>query len=63
MEGRLTNMELLFTHLERQVAELNAVVLNQQRQIELIEKQVRRLRAGMAGAGDAPDETLGEDTP
>jgi uncharacterized coiled-coil protein SlyX len=42
---RLTDLELLFTHLERQVAELHEVILNQQRKIDLLEKQLRQMSA------------------
>jgi len=55
-DQRLTNLELLFTHLERQVAELHAVALDQQRQIELLQKQLRRLEAEQENAGDEAQE-------
>jgi len=42
---RLTNLELLFTHLERQVAELNQVVLDQAEQIEQLKQQIRALQS------------------
>jgi uncharacterized coiled-coil protein SlyX len=42
---RLTNLELLFTHLERQFAELNQVVLAQAAQIEQLQRQIRILQA------------------
>jgi uncharacterized coiled-coil protein SlyX len=51
---RLTNLELLFTHLERQVAELNQVVLNQAEQIEQLKQQIRALQS--PPEGDADDE-------
>ena len=38
---RITNLELLFTHLERQFAELNQVVLEQAAKIEILQRQVR----------------------
>ena len=41
--ARLTNLEMLFTHLERQVAELNRIVVNQGCKIEQLEKQLRQL--------------------
>jgi uncharacterized coiled-coil protein SlyX len=52
---RLADLEFLFTHLERQVAELGRVVLEQQRRIELIEKQVRAMREARQPE-DGPDE-------
>jgi uncharacterized coiled-coil protein SlyX len=42
---RLINLELLFTHLERQLGELNQVVLDQAEQIELLQRQIRVLQA------------------
>ena len=42
---RLTNLELLYMHLERQVAELNQIVLEQGRQIERLEREMRRQRS------------------
>jgi uncharacterized coiled-coil protein SlyX len=55
---RLTDLELLFTHLERQVADLHEVVLRQQQRIEQAEKQIVLLGRGMeneSGEPDAPD--------
>lgn len=40
---RLTNLELLFMHLERQLAELNQIVLEQGQQIERQKRELRRL--------------------
>ena len=40
---RLTNLETLFTHLERQLAELNRIVVDQSWKIEQLEKQLQRL--------------------
>jgi uncharacterized coiled-coil protein SlyX len=40
---RLTNLEMLFTHLERQAAELNLIVVDQGRKIEQLEKQLQQL--------------------
>jgi uncharacterized coiled-coil protein SlyX len=53
---RLTNLELLFTHLERQVGELQKVLLNQQHQIEQLEKQIRRVQAAPSELDDESDE-------
>jgi uncharacterized coiled-coil protein SlyX len=51
---RLTDLELLFMHLERQVAELNQMVLEQGRKIELLERELRRQRDAEAQADDEP---------
>ena len=53
---RITNLELLFTHLERQVAELNQVVLEQAAQIEILQRQLRALH-------EPPDEEAEEFQP
>ena len=54
---RLTNLEALFTHLERQLAELNLVVLAQSRKLEQAEKQLAQLVSPPA------DEEFGLDEP
>jgi uncharacterized coiled-coil protein SlyX len=41
---RITNLELLFTHLERQFAELSQVVLEQAARIQVLERQIRALQ-------------------
>jgi hypothetical protein len=41
---RLTNLELLFMHLERQVADLSQLVLDQGRRIERLERELSRQR-------------------
>jgi len=50
---RLMNLELLFMHLERQVAELNQIVLDQGQQIERLKRELRRLERV---AGEPCDE-------
>lgn len=55
---RLTDLELLFTHLERQVADLHEVVLRQQQRIAQAEKQIVLLGRGFEnerGDSVAPD--------
>jgi uncharacterized coiled-coil protein SlyX len=46
LSTRLMDLELMFTHLERQVGDLSQVVLRQQQRIELLEKQIRLLQRG-----------------
>jgi uncharacterized coiled-coil protein SlyX len=53
---RLTKLELLFTHLERQVAELHSVALDHQRQLELLQKQLRLLEARLDEPGEEPGD-------
>jgi uncharacterized coiled-coil protein SlyX len=59
LRERLTNLELLFTHLERTVAELNAVLLEQGRRLDRLAAALERLRDELPpAAGDCPpDET------
>jgi uncharacterized coiled-coil protein SlyX len=59
LPDRLTNLEQLFTHLERQMALLHEAVLDKQRQIDLLEKQVRLLRSQLK---DADEGGSGDDT-
>jgi uncharacterized coiled-coil protein SlyX len=56
---RLTNLEQLFTHLERQMALLHEAVVDKQRQIDLLEKQIRLLRSQLKGADE---DGSGDDT-
>jgi len=53
---RLMNLEQLFTHLERHVAELHSVVVDQQRQLELLQKQLRLLESRLAEPQQEPDD-------
>lgn len=50
---RLTDLELLFMHLERQVAELNQIVLKHGEQIERLQRDLQRLKR----AAERPDES------
>ena len=56
IERRLNDLELLFTHLERQVAELHEVILRQQQTIERIEQQARRFSQAQQDDQDAGTE-------
>lgn len=40
LASRLTNLESLFTHLERQAAELSKIVLAQQQRLDQIERRL-----------------------
>lgn len=43
MEKRLIDLEIRYTHLERQVQDLSEVVFRQQRTIDGLEREVREL--------------------
>jgi uncharacterized coiled-coil protein SlyX len=57
---RLTNLELLFTHLERQVHELSEVVLSHQQRIERLERQFRLMQTSQQDAEDDRSPDAGE---
>jgi uncharacterized coiled-coil protein SlyX len=48
MESRLVDLEVRYTHLERQVAELSDVVFAQQRAIDALLRQLSSTRADLA---------------
>ena len=48
MESRLVDLEVRYTHLERQVAELSEVVFAQQRAIDGLLRQLRSTEAELA---------------
>jgi uncharacterized coiled-coil protein SlyX len=58
MEERLIALEVRYTHLERQVDELNLVVFEQQKIIDRLTKELTLLRKSMTGVktgtGDEP---------
>jgi uncharacterized coiled-coil protein SlyX len=48
MESRLVDLEVRYTHLERQVAELSDVVFAQQRAIDGLLRQLSSTKADLA---------------
>jgi uncharacterized coiled-coil protein SlyX len=48
MESRLVDLEVRYTHLERQVAELSDVVFAQQRAIDGLVRQLSSAKAELA---------------
>ena len=57
MEERVVDIEIRYTHLERQFAELSQVVFEQQKLIDAIEKELGRLRGRLEELGEAaPNE-------
>jgi uncharacterized coiled-coil protein SlyX len=48
MESRLVDLEVRYTHLERQVAELSEVVFAQQRAIDGLLRQLRSTNVELA---------------
>ena len=62
LEARVVEMEVLFTHLQRTLGELDQVVLRQQKQIEALERTAKNLgeSLGQLSAGP-PEERKPED--
>jgi uncharacterized coiled-coil protein SlyX len=52
MEPRLVDLEIRYTHLERQYAELSQVVFEQQKALDALQKEVARLRGRLEELGD-----------
>jgi uncharacterized coiled-coil protein SlyX len=52
MEGRLVDLEIRYTHLERQYAELSQTVFEQQKRLEILQREVIALRARMNDLGE-----------
>ena len=52
MEPRLVDLEIRYTHLERQFAELSQVVFEQQKALEAVQKELARLRGRLEELGD-----------
>ena len=56
LADRVTELEILVTHLQRELAELNQVATDQQRQIDALGRQVTRLLVGNSTTVDAAAE-------
>ena len=52
METRFTELEIRYSHLERQFAELSDVVFGQQKAIESLERELTNIRARLRELGD-----------
>jgi len=52
METRFTELEIRYSHLERQVADLSDVVFGQQKTIESLEREVANVRVRLRELGD-----------
>ena len=52
MESRVVDLEIRYAHLEKQLTELNQVVFEQQKAIELLQGQLVALRTRLAGLGE-----------
>lgn len=54
---RLTNLELLFVHLERQVVELSQMVRQQGEQMERLRRELRRIEQAAEHQNDDRPES------
>ena len=54
MDTRLVDLEIRYTHLERQLQELSEVVFAQQRVIDRLSKELLELRNRAQDPGEAP---------
>ena len=52
MEPRVVDLEIRYSHLEKQLAELNQVVFEQQKAIELLQQQLLAVRTRLSGLGE-----------
>jgi uncharacterized coiled-coil protein SlyX len=52
MDPRVVDLEIRYSHLERQLAELNQVVFEQQQAITLLQQQVIAIRTRLSGLGE-----------
>lgn len=55
MDPRVVDLEIRYSHLERQVNELNQVVFEQQQALSLLKEQLVALRTRVAGLGEPMD--------
>ena len=52
METRFTELEIRYSHLERQFAELSDVVFGQQKAIAALERELANIRVRLRELGD-----------
>jgi SlyX protein len=52
MEARVVDLEIRYSHLEKQLSELNQVVFEQQKAIELLQQQLVAVRTRLSGLGE-----------
>jgi len=63
MESRLTELEIKISFNEDQIEELNKIVYQQQRQIELLASEIRNLREQVNNAQPNEQRSLRDEIP
>lgn len=63
MESRLTELEIKISFNEDQIEELNKIVYQQQRQIELLASEIRNLREQVNNAQPNEQRNLRDEIP
>jgi len=53
MDDRLTDLEIRYSHLERQCADLGEVVFTQQKVLDAVQRELRALRLQVQSLGEA----------
>lgn len=63
-EERITNLEIRYSHQDVFLQELNSIVINQQKTIERLEKEILDLKRSMNSGGEVnPTRSLRDDIP
>ncbi len=60
-EARVISLELLVTHLERDLGSLNSAILDQQREIEMLKRVISRLEERIARMGEDDESPSADD--
>jgi SlyX protein len=62
---RVVDLELLVTHLQRDIETLNQVVLDQRKELDALQRLIARLddRVAQMGEGDEPRDLVAEKPP
>lgn len=63
-EERITNLEIRYSHQDVFLQELNSIVINQQKTIDRLEKEILDLKRSMnTEGGVSPTRSLRDDIP
>lgn len=62
-EQRIIELEIRFSHLDSFVSELNSVVVEQQKIIEKLQREILDMKKSVGTGEVAPSRTLADDKP